>query len=61
MRKLKVPTKEQRKITELENEDLNLYEAVAVVYEEHLTAQLDNYEAIAEVYETIMAMLGGVE
>jgi cobalamin biosynthesis protein CbiD len=37
--------------TKTEILELNMYEAVAEVYEEQLIAQLDTYEAIAEMYE----------
>ena len=41
--------------TQIEWLELNMYEAIAEVYEEKLTSQLDTYEAIAEMYETFFA------
>ncbi|MET3504933.1 hypothetical protein [Halalkalibacter oceani] len=52
-----VPTPDPEPLDPIEELELNLYEALAEVYEEQITAQLDAYEATAAVYEEQMISL----
>ena len=47
---------DQEQVVSLKEENLNLLETIAVVYESALQQEVDTYEAIAELYEM---MLGG--